>query len=124
MESIETSVHTVRLFIPLAVAVVVFIALATGLATTKAPWCDEGWFANMAYNLAFHGKMGSNVLEPSGHFLNAYLSGIQERTYVVPPSHIVVLAWWFRIFGFTLLARAHIPFSGAPRCSPACSMSF
>ncbi len=83
---------------------VIFVTLSTALAMTKAPWCDEGWFANPAYNLAFHGNMGSNVLEPSGHFLNAYLSGIQERTYVVPPNHIVALAGWFRLFGFSMLA--------------------
>ena len=86
----------------LALAAVVFLLLATGLARTKAPWCDEGSFANPAYNLAFHGQMGSNVMEPTGHVLNAYLSGIKERTYIVVPNHLVALAAWFRIFGFSL----------------------
>jgi hypothetical protein len=86
----------------LPVAVIVFLLLTTALARTKAPWCDEGWFANPAYNLAFHGQMGTSVLEPSGHFLNAYLSGIKERTYIVVPNHMVALAAWFRIFGFSL----------------------
>ncbi len=95
---------TLRLLGPLAVAIAIFVGLATSLAFTKAPWCDEGWFANPAYNLAFHGYMGTNVLEPSGHFLNAYLKGIQERTYIVVPIHMVALAGWFRLFGFSLLA--------------------
>jgi hypothetical protein len=93
-----------RVLIPLAAAVLIFVGLATALAMTKAPWCDEGWFANPSYNLAFHGKMSTNVLNPSGHFLNAYLSGIKERTYVVPPNHMVALAGWYRLFGFSLLS--------------------
>jgi hypothetical protein len=94
--------------VALAFTIVVFLTLATALARTKAPWCDEGWFANPAYNLAFHGQMGTNVLEPSGHFLNAYLSGIQERTYLMVPNHMVALAGWFRIFGFSLfIMRAY-----------------
>ena len=103
-----------RLLTPFVVALAIFVILATSLALTKAPWCDEGWFANPAYNLAFHGQMGTNVLEPSGHFLNAYLKGIQERTYYVVPIHMVALAGWFKIFGFSLLAmRAYSMVWGA-----------
>lgn len=81
---------------------------------TKAPWCDEGWFANPSYNLAFHGKMSTNVVNPYGHFLNAYLSGIKERTYIVPPNHMVALAGWYRLFGFSLLTmRAYSILWGA-----------
>ncbi len=92
-----------RQLVPLAAAMLIFIGLATALAMTKAPWCDEGWFANPSYNLAFHGRMSTNVLNPAGHFLNAYLSGIKERTYIVPPNHMVALAGWYRLFGFSLL---------------------
>ena len=88
----------------LMASVVLYLVLATSIARTKAPWCDEGWFANPAYNLAFHGNMGSNVLEPSGHFLNAYLQGIRERTYVITANHLVGLAGWFRVVGFSLFA--------------------
>jgi hypothetical protein len=86
---------------PLLLAVVVYLVLSLWLAHTKAPWCDEAWFVNPAFNLAFHGRMGSNVLEPSGHYLNAYLRGVQERTYIFPPNHLVALAGWFRLFGFS-----------------------
>jgi len=81
----------------------VFALAAVTVARVKAPWSDEGWFACPAYNLAFRGFMGTSVLEPSGHFLNAYLRGIQQRTYVVPPLHILLLAGWFRVFGFGLM---------------------
>jgi hypothetical protein len=99
---------------PLAGAILLFVCLATALAMTKAPWCDEGWFANPSYNLAFHGKMSTNVVNPYGHFLNAYLSGIKERTYLVPPNHLVALAGWYRRFGFSLLTmRAYSILWGA-----------
>jgi 4-amino-4-deoxy-L-arabinose transferase-like glycosyltransferase len=86
----------------LPVALVIYLVLAISLAATKAPWCDEGWFANPSYNLAFRGHMGSNVLEPAGHFLNAYLSGIQTRTYIVTPNFLVGLAAWYKLVGFSL----------------------
>lgn len=89
-------------------AVIVYLVLALWLARTKAPWCDEGWFANPAYNLAFRGNMGSNVLEPSGFYLNAFFRGVQERTYYVMPAHLVALAGWFRVFGMSAFsARAY-----------------
>ncbi len=80
-------------------ALALFGCLSLTLAATKAPWCDEGWFANAAYNLANHGHMGSSLQEPSGHYLNAYLRGIQERTYVVPPLYLVTLAAWLKLWG-------------------------
>ena len=54
-----SSVATSRLFISLAAAILIFIGLAIALARAKAPWCDEGWFANPSYNLAFHGMMAN-----------------------------------------------------------------
>src|ERR1700733_4580203 len=87
---------------PLLLAVVIYLVLALCLARTKAAWCDEGWFANPAYNLAFHGNLGMSVLEPSGFHLNAYFRGIQQRTYLFPPNHMVALAGWFRLFGASI----------------------
>jgi 4-amino-4-deoxy-L-arabinose transferase-like glycosyltransferase len=83
------------------IAIATYLALAAGIAWTKAPWCDEGWFACPAYNLAFKGHLGTNVQEPSGHFLNAYLTGVQKHTYLNPPGHFVLMAGWFRIVGFS-----------------------
>ena len=88
---------------PLLLAVFVYLALALSLAHTKAPWCDEGWFGNPAYNLAFRGNMGTSVLEPSGFHLNAYFRGIQQRTYLFPPNHLAALGAWFRLFGASVM---------------------
>ncbi len=41
------------------------------------------------------------MLEPSGCFLNAYLRGVQERSYIYVPNHLVGLAAWFRVVGFS-----------------------
>src|SRR5690242_3189842 len=75
-----------------AAALGIYFILAICIARTKAPWCDEGWIACPAYNLAFRGNLGTNVLEPTGHFLNADLKGIQTRTYTNPPGQFVLLA--------------------------------
>lgn len=88
-----------RWLMPLLLSCVVYLSLSLSLALTKAPWCDEGWFANPAYNLAVHGNLGSNVLEPAGFYLNTYFRGVQQRTYYVMPTHLVALAAWFRVFG-------------------------
>lgn len=98
---------------PVLLAVVIYLVLALWLAHTKAPWCDEGWFANPAYNLAFRGNMGTSVLEPSGFYLNAYFRGIQERTYIVMPNHLVALAGWIRMFRLSAFsARTYSIFWG------------
>lgn len=99
---VATGRNALRLYAPIAIAMVIYLALALAIARTKVPWCDEGWFANPSYNLAMHGQMSTNVLEPSGHYLNAYLRGIQQRTYVVPPNHLVAMAAWFRLVGFSV----------------------
>lgn len=41
----------------------VWIALAIGLAVTRAPWSNEAWTAIPALNLAQRGSMGTTVLE-------------------------------------------------------------
>lgn len=84
-------------------AALIYCATAFRIASTKEPFIDEGWFASPAYNLAFHGFMGMSVIEPTGTWFNAELKGIREYTYLIMPLHPVVLAAWFRVFGFGLL---------------------
>lgn len=84
---------------PLFAAIVIYLVLALWLAHTKAPWCDEGQYANSSYDLAFRGRMSTSVVEPSGYYLNAYFQGAQQRTYFNVPIQLVALAGWFRAFG-------------------------
>ncbi len=80
--------------------VIIYLLLAGGSAKTRRPWCDEGWFANPAYNLLAHGTMGTTVLEPAGHYRHPW--GIREHTYWITPLHIVAQAGWYRVVGFGL----------------------
>jgi len=99
---------------PLGLTLVVYLVLSLWLAGTKAPWFDEGQYANSSYNLAFHGSMGSNVLEPTGMLFNADFRGIQRHTYYTVPNSLVALAGWFRLFGFSIFsARCYSILFGA-----------
>lgn len=84
------------------VALAVYLILAFGTASTRAPWCDEAWFANPAYNLITHGFMGTTVLEPTGLLLHP--QGINRYTYWIPPLHIITQAGWYEVFGFSLFS--------------------
>lgn len=84
----------------IAVVVALYLALAIGASLTKAPWHDEGQFANPALNLAARGFMGTTVLDASV----PWLKGIGQHTYWVMPLYLVNLAAWFKLFGFSLLS--------------------
>jgi 4-amino-4-deoxy-L-arabinose transferase-like glycosyltransferase len=84
-------------------AAVLFVTLAMGVALTKFPEADEGWFASPALNLITHGSLGTSVLEPSG-ILTRQLKGINQYTYWVMPLHLVAQAGWYEIFGFSLFS--------------------
>lgn len=78
---------------------ILFIFLCVGTALTKRPWSDEGWFAAAGYNLAFHGKAGTLVLEPRG-----FREGIDRYTYWTAPLYYPLQAVWYRLFGFGLFS--------------------
>jgi len=76
-----------------------FLILTIGHALTLRPWSDEGHFANAAYTLATHGYLGTPVLGD-----HAKLPEIQRYTYWVLPFHLLNLAAFYKLFGFSLLA--------------------
>jgi 4-amino-4-deoxy-L-arabinose transferase-like glycosyltransferase len=86
-------------------ALIVLVYLCLGLTNifTRAPWCDEAWFGNPAYNLAYKGFMGTTVLEPaSSTWKSVKLTGIDHHTYWVMPLNLLVNAAGFRVFGFSI----------------------
>jgi 4-amino-4-deoxy-L-arabinose transferase-like glycosyltransferase len=96
-----------KLLLWTAAAVIPFILLSVGTALTKRPWCDEAWFASPALDLVVNGRMGTQVLEPTGSFMSVQTPGVRldridQRTYWVMPLHFLVLALWFKLFGFSL----------------------
>ena len=85
------------------VTLIVLVYLGLGLTDvfTRAPWCDEAWFASPAYNLAYRGFMGTTVLDPvSSTWKSVQLRGIDRHTYWVMPLNLLFNAAGFRVFGF------------------------
>ena len=87
----------------IAASIVCYLVLAFSFAKVKTPWVDEGWVASAPANWASTGGFGTPCLEPSGSWLNAELTGIQEYTYWNLPVGIVVQGLWYKALGFDLL---------------------
>src|SRR3954469_24660532 len=88
-----------------ALIVLVYLGLGLTTAFTRAPWCDEGWFGNPAYNLAYKGFMGTTVLEPAGStWKSVKLTGIDRHSYWVMPLHLLETAAGFRVLGYSVFS--------------------
>jgi 4-amino-4-deoxy-L-arabinose transferase-like glycosyltransferase len=87
----------IRHLLVLIVSIGAFFLLAFLVASAKRPWSDEGWFASPAFNLAYHGFMGTTVL------YSPHLPRIEHHTYWILPLYLVGLAGWFKIGGFGLV---------------------
>lgn len=81
-------------------ALVLYAVLAIGLSLSRAPICDEGWYADPAVSLITTGRMGSPVIEGAG----TTLQDIAHYTYWVMPLHAVVAAPWYLLFGISLVS--------------------
>jgi len=83
-----------------AAFLLLFVLLAVLLSFTRQPWSDEGSLASPAYNLAFHGFMGTTLVDEQ----SSGLRGINEHTYWNPPVGILLQALSFKVFGFHLVS--------------------
>lgn len=79
-------------------------------AVHRAPWSDEGWFSSPAYNLAFHGHMGTTVMDPHA----PGLTRIAAHTYWVLPLYLVGQGLWFTVFPHTLLGTRAFSIAWTP----------
>jgi len=102
----------------LGAAFAVYLAYSIGLATTRAPWLDEGFYVNPPYALITTGYPGFSIiddsgsLQPSKTYLN--MKGLHEHAYAGMPLYSVALAGWMKVFGFGLLTcRLFTVFCGA-----------
>jgi len=97
----------------IALISLVYVLAAANLTSRRAPWNDEGWFADPAYTLLTKGYMGSPIIHPRGTWLNRELQGIQTHTYWIMPAYPVLQTACYRIFGFGLFQmRAISIFAG------------
>jgi hypothetical protein len=86
-----------------ALIAILYLGLGLTNALSRAPWCDEAWFASPAYNLAYHGFMGTTVLDPlSSTWKSVKLTGIDRHTYWAMPLNLLWNAAAFRVFGFSV----------------------
>jgi 4-amino-4-deoxy-L-arabinose transferase-like glycosyltransferase len=86
-----------------------FLALSLTLLFTKGPWVDEAWFTGPGLDLVTRGKFGTLLLDPAGSHLRlyntgAFLRGINQHTYWVMPIHLLQLAAWGKLFGFSIFS--------------------
>jgi len=86
-----------------------FLAFALTLVFTKGPWVDEAWFTGPGLDLVTHGRFGTLLLDPAGSHLRlyntgAFLQGINQHTYWVMPIHLLQLAAWGKLFGFSIFS--------------------
>ncbi len=85
----------------LAALAIVYVTGAVATALSERPWCDEGWFAEPAWNLVRLGEMSTPTLDTS---LEPALNSLKRHTSWVFPTYLVTLGGWSWVFGFTLFA--------------------
>ena len=78
---------------------VLFAALALGSAITRAPWCDEAYFAEPAYRLSTVGELSTKVVPPSP-FDDPKTLGTDHYTFYTMPLDLVLQAGVYRVLGF------------------------
>ena len=79
--------------------------LGTGLAWTRLPLCDEGFYGVPAHVLSVTGALRNPVLESAGV---DYLRGADQAFYWTAPAGMVLQAGAFRAFGFGLLVQREL----------------
>ena len=81
-------------------AFVTFVTLSIGYSITRAPWWDEGLFADVAITFRNYGHLGSSVLDPHG-YLEFPL--VDRFTYWQFPAYMIALGGWLRLVPATMV---------------------
>lgn len=80
-------------------ALILFLILSVGFSYTRAPWWDEGVFADVAMNFRTYGRLGSSVLDPHGYLA---WPEVHRYTYWQFPAYLIALGTWLRIVPDTI----------------------
>jgi 4-amino-4-deoxy-L-arabinose transferase-like glycosyltransferase len=102
-QAIASKLSTKKPLLVITLICTVYVIFAVGHAMTQRPWSDEAWFANASYNLATTGEMGTTVFGT-----REGLPGIEKRTYWVMPLYLVLEAFWYKVFGFSLFTHRYL----------------
>jgi len=95
-----------------------YLTYCLAIASTRAPWYDEGFIVNPSYSWITTGRPGVSIIDDTGSFIPTTkpvsMRGIRERIYLEMPVYIVALGAWLKVFGFGLLtSRIFTIFCGA-----------
>ena len=82
----------------------VFILISVLLSISRAPWLDEGIFADSASNLAFKEVFGSTRWNTYIPTVVPELPATDRYTYWQMPVYLVAVSAIFRVFGFSILS--------------------
>jgi 4-amino-4-deoxy-L-arabinose transferase-like glycosyltransferase len=81
-------------------ALILFLLMGLGMAWTKAPWCDEGWFGSAAYHFANHGRL--IIPEIEGAPDDPKMMRSADHIYWNVPLYEVWQGAVAKVFGFSL----------------------
>ena len=93
----------IRPVLALAAILFVFVVISSTISVQRAPWLDEGIFADSSSNLALHGIFGTTAWHTRLPNLVPDLPRVDRYTYWHLPVYLVSLAGVFRIFGFSIV---------------------
>ena len=82
--------------------VVVFLILAISGAVTRAPWCDEAYFAEPALQINQIGRMAT-IVDPPSPIDDPRTVGTDRFVFWTLPLDIVLQAGWYRVLGFGMV---------------------
>ena len=89
-----------RMWLWAAGALGVFLALSIGFSFTRAPWWDEGMFADVALNFRRHAHFGSSILDPNGYL---HWPEVNRYTYWQFPAYLLALGVWLHLVPFSIV---------------------
>ncbi|MFN3967028.1 MAG: hypothetical protein ACK4JE_04965, partial [Endomicrobiia bacterium] len=84
----------------LVVPVFLFLIFTTELIFVQKPWEDEAMFSCASYNLSKNG-----YLAVPGFRRALGTIGVEKHIYWIPPLNMIIGAWWYKIFGYSLFSR-------------------
>ncbi len=84
-----------------ATAAALYLLSCAGLAETKRPWADEGWFVNISDSILTRGNTGVSVLRPDGTVMapGRVVKDIDKGFYLWFPTQELFNAGFYRVFG-------------------------
>ena len=85
----------------IAAATALYLLSCAGLAETKRPWADEGWFVNISDSIMHRGNTGVSMLRPDGTVMapGRVVRDIDKGFYLWFPTQELFNAGFYRVVG-------------------------